>query len=178
MNHLQNPRPSWSVYCIGTATRNLAAGAFGRTAIKATANSSAELAGIILKGEIVEEIIFFCGNIRREELPDQLKKNNIQVKEWTVYETVLLPCRIEKKYDGILFFSPSEVKSFFSLNKPVKETILFAIGDTTGAEIKNHSVNTVIICSAPGKQELIDQAVQFFLSPSNALNISQSTSHE
>jgi uroporphyrinogen-III synthase len=175
---VQNRKPDWKIYCMVGSTRNLIADSFGENTIRAVAHSSGELAKIISDDFLSGEIIFFCGNIRREELPDQLKKNHILLKEIVVYETVLLPCRVEKKYDGILFFSPSEVKSFFSLNKPDADSVLFAIGETTATEIKNHTTNTIIVSPIPGKPSLVDRAIEYFHSRSKQPNRSQFTKHE
>src|SRR5258706_9822828 len=50
-----------------------------------------------------------------------------------------LSTRAEKVYDGILFFSPSGVESFFNTNEVNEQTILFAIGNTTATEIKKYT---------------------------------------
>jgi uroporphyrinogen-III synthase len=178
LKNLQNQHPPWSIYCIGNTTGDLVSNAFGLNTLKGTASSSAELAEIIAGKSFSEEVIFFCGNIRREELPDYLRKKNIPVRELTVYETSPQPRRIEKEYQGILFFSPSEAKSFFSMNKVTQETILFAIGHTTAGEIKNYTANNIIVSSMPGKQVLVTDAIKFFLSRANSVDRSQFTSHD
>jgi uroporphyrinogen-III synthase len=70
---------------------------------------------------------------------------------------------IDKVYDGILFFSPSAVESFFSKNKLPEQTVLFAIGNTTAKTIhRRYCNNRIMISDQPGKDELIEQAIEYF----------------
>ena len=99
-------------------------------------------------------MIFFCGDQRRNDLPEILSKNDIEVQEIVVYETIPVSKKIEEHYHGIMFFSPSAVNSFFLNNKLPSSTILFAIGNTTAEELKKHSTNTIITSDDPGKVDL------------------------
>ena len=58
-------------------------------------------------------VTFFCGNQRRDTLPDKVRAAGIKVEELVVYETVELPLKVTDHYDAILFYSPSGVRSFF-----------------------------------------------------------------
>jgi len=136
---LEDQHPDWSIYCIGHATKESVADYFGEDKIMATADNATDLAELIVQENPVDEALFFCGNQRRDELPDRLKANDIEVQEIRVYHTVAVPKKITKKYDGIVFFSPSAVDSFFTVNKLPPNTILFAIGNTTANSIKKYS---------------------------------------
>src|SRR6185436_12065727 len=94
--------------------------------------------------------------------PRQLRKNNIGVTEIVVYKTISTPQKIEKKYDGILFFSPSAVKSFFQANQLNDRTVLFAIGNTTANEIKNVSENKIVIGETPDINTLLNKVISYF----------------
>ena len=107
-------------------------------------------------------MVFFCGDERRDELPDILKQHDIDVNEIVVYQTVEVPRKITKKYFGILFFSPSAVRSIFKLNKLGEKTIPFAIGNTTANEIKKFSNNKIIISNEPGKENLNQKMMEYF----------------
>ena len=109
--------------------------------------------------QMSSEVIFFCGDQRRDELPGLLKKNKIEVKEIVVYKTIATPKKIEKKYDGILFFSPSAVKSFFQKNKLDKQVMLFAIGNTTADEIKKFSKNKIVVSDVPAGKLLLQKVI-------------------
>lgn len=154
--------PDWRIYCIGTTTNKLAAKYFGAESIAGTANAAAELATLIAADRFIDKVIFFCGNQRRDELPAILQQNNIEVNEIIVYQTMAVPHKISKPYDGILFFSPSAVESFFSNNKVPEQTILFAIGNTTATEIKKYSNNKISSSDAPGKENLVKKMMEYF----------------
>jgi len=160
--HKHNLQTDWNIYCIGTTTNKLVSMYFGANSISGTANSAAELADVISADRFIDNLVFFCGNQRRNELPEILSKNNIEVKEIVVYETINEPIKISKEYQGILFFSPSAVESFFISNTISKQTILFAIGNTTAIAIKKHTTNTIIISDAPGKENLVQKMIKYF----------------
>lgn len=155
-------RPDWDIYCIGTTTHQLVAKYFGQEKIKDTANDAASLAQLIAEDRFINEVIFFCGDQRRAELPDILRKHDIEVNEIEVYQTIQVSHKIDKAYHGILFFSPSAVASFFKNNKPHESTILFAIGNTTANELKKYTTNKIIISDEPGKENLVMKMMEYF----------------
>lgn len=155
--------PDWRIYCMGQTTQDLVKKYFGAAAIAATANNAAELAQLVVDEDPDDEVIFFCGDQRRDELPDMLNSNGIEVTEVIVYHTVPTPQVVKKEYNGILFFSPSAVDSFFSKNKTGKQTMLFAIGSTTTAAIRKHTVGSVITSDTPGKERLVEKAINYFV---------------
>jgi uroporphyrinogen-III synthase len=159
---LDGHQPEWSIYSIGTATARLIKEYFGEERIAGTANDAASLAELIAEDRFTDEVIFFCGDQRRDELPDILRKNDIDVNEIVVYQTLQTSHKIDKEYFGILFFSPSAVSSFFRVNKVPPKTILFAIGNTTASEIKKHSDNKIIISDEPGKENLVQKMIEYF----------------
>ncbi len=159
---LNGHRPEWTIYSIGTATARLIKEYFGEERIAGTANDAAALAELIAEDRFTDEVIFFCGDQRRDELPDILKQHDIEVNEIVVYQTIEVPHKISKEYFGILFFSPSAVRSFFKVNKAESKTILFAIGNTTANEIKKFSDNKIIVSDEPGKENLVQKMIEYF----------------
>ena len=155
-------QPDWVIYCIGNTTKQLVKENFGANSVAGTAGSAAELAERIVEENDIKEVIFFCGDQRREELPAILRNSNIDVHEIVVYQTIPVHHKIEKTYNGILFFSPSAVESFFMKNKLPEQTILFAIGNTTATEIKKFINNKIIISEEPGKENLVKQMIEYF----------------
>lgn len=155
-------QPDWVIYCMGNTTKKLLQESFGMHSVAGTANNAAELAERIAEESDTDEVIFFCGEQRRDELPAILRKRGIDVQEIMVYETIHTPHKVDKQYQGILFYSPSAVASFFSKNKVAEQTILFAIGNTTAKTIQQYCNNTIIIGKAPGKEELVQQAMEYF----------------
>jgi len=152
----------WKIFCIGNTTKKLVEKYFGEKNITGTADNASLLAEKIISPSAIKKIVFFCGDQRREELPQKLKENKIEVEEIEVYKTLETPQQLSKEYDAVLFFSPSAVKSFFSKNKIRSATKLFAIGDTTAKEINNFTDQSIIIADKPGKENLIDLAIKHF----------------
>ena len=161
-NQIKEHQPNWKIYCMGTTTQQLVVKFFGQNLIEGTANDAASLAKQIIKDQPKEKLIFFCGDQRRDELPELLKQHSIEAKETIVYETTAIHHLIQKQYDGILFFSPSAVESFFTNNKVVENTVLFAIGNTTAKELKKYSNNKIVISNEPGKENLAKTMINFF----------------
>src|SRR6185437_9197777 len=155
-------KPSWKIFCIGYQTKQSASDIFDEKNIVGIADNGEELGEEIIKQSSVKKTIFFCGNQRRETLPEKLKKNGIELEEIVVYKTIEKPQIISKHYDGILFFSPSGVRSFFSVNKIKEPVQLFAIGTTTAKEIKTYSQLPVITPKHPHKEELVQLVIKHF----------------
>ncbi len=159
---LDGHNPAWNIYTLGTTTKNLVAAYFGEEKIMGSAPDATALAEIIAGEGLTEEINFFCGDRRRDELPGILRKNEIGVNEIVVYHTIATPHKINKAYHGILFFSPSAVESFFSINKVAAETLIFAIGNTTAACIEKYCNNKIIVADEPGKENLVEKMIAYF----------------
>ncbi len=153
--------PEWTIYCMGYATKELVKNYFGEHAIAGTADNASELAEEIIENEEPDEVIFFCGNKRRDELPGKLKKQRIEVNEIVVYQTENTQHKISKIYDGILFFSPSAVESFFAVNKLPEYTVVFAIGQTTKETVSRFCKNRIVVSKLPGKDQLVEQAIAY-----------------
>ncbi len=160
--YINGNKPNWEIFCIGNTTRQLAARYFGEQCIHTVGNNASELADKMIAGKQVKQVVFFCGDQRREELPGKLRQNGIAVQEVIVYHTINTPHKVNKAYDGILFFSPSAVQSFFKANAVLPSTILFAIGQTTADAIKSFTANPIIESDRPGKDELVKKMFQFF----------------
>jgi uroporphyrinogen-III synthase len=160
--YINGQTPDWNIFCIGHTTRQLAAKYFGGQSIHTVGNNASELADKMISDKNVKQVVFFCGDQRREELPGKLRQNGITVQEVIVYHTISTPHKVDKAYDGILFFSPSAVQSFFYANAVPPNTILFAIGQTTADAIKSFTSNTIIESERPGKEELVKKMFQFF----------------
>ena len=159
---LDGHHPNWTIYSIGNATGRLVNEYFGEEKMAGTAGDAASLAMLIAEDRFANEVVFFCGDQRRDELPATLRQQGIDVNEIVVYQTINLPHLIEQHYHGILFFSPSAVQSFFQKNKLNDTTILFAIGNTTANEIKKFTNNKIIISDSPGKENLMDKMMEYF----------------
>ncbi|MFY7899050.1 MAG: uroporphyrinogen-III synthase [Chitinophagaceae bacterium] len=166
---LQNAVPKWNIYCMGGTTKKNIATFFGQQSIKAIGNNAIDLASKIIANQ-EKAITFFCGDIRRDELPNTLKENNISVLEKTVYQTIVTPKKLSQTFDGILFFSPSAVESFFAVNTVPLHTVLFAVGTTTAQAIQSFTNNKIIIADFPEKEQLVHKAIQHFQTTTSTIS--------
>jgi len=156
---LNDVLPEWRIYCMGHRTKELVEAYFGKDAIAGIAENAGLLAEQIIEEGNTDELIFFCGDQRRNELPDKLEANDITVTEIVVYQTINTPKQLNKSYDAVLFFSPSAVESFFSKNKLAADCIVFAIGATTANTVRSRCSNKIVTGKSPAKNKLVEQAI-------------------
>ena len=93
-------------------------------------------------------------------MPEILAENNIKVNEVEVYSTNFKSEKIKSTYDGILFFSPSSIKSYLIENTNI-ESIAFCIGNTTASEAINDFEN-VFVADEPTVENVIKSVNQYF----------------
>lgn len=131
----------YKCFCVGIKTKQLLE-ENGQNVVK-SANNASELAKYIVENHKNEQFFFFCGNLRRDEIPSVLKSAKIPVFEVNTYETVSKSFKFDEKWDKILFFSPSGVVSFTSENN-MENSLAICIGETTASEAKKHTTNIII----------------------------------
>ncbi len=148
----------FNAFCVGEKTKALLE-ENDLKVIEMSENAS-ELAKNIVKRRQNETFVFLCGNKRRGELPNVLTKNSVQYKELEVYHTHLNPKKFQRDFDGILFFSPSGIRSYLLENR-IGNSTLFCIGETTAAEAQKHS-NNIIIANKPTVENVLVQAINHF----------------
>ncbi len=145
-------------FCVGENTRKLLE-ENGQKVVEIAQNAS-ELGKIITNNYSNEQFYFFCGNLRRDELPSILKNNNIQLQEVEVYKTLIKSKKFDRSFDGILFFSPSGIQSYIADNT-IGESVAFCIGNTTASEAKKYT-DDIIVANKPTVENVIVQAVKYF----------------
>lgn len=121
---------------------------------------AAELATVICNQYEKNSFTFFCGNLRRETLPEAMKNSRIPFSEICVYETKLTPKKISEPINGILFFSPSGVESYLKENK-IDNKICFCIGTTTAETLQNKTEN-IVIASQPKVENVITETLKYY----------------
>ncbi len=146
-------------FCVGESTKQILI-KNGQNVVEMAQNAS-DLAKIIVKKYKKESFLFFCGNLRRDELPNLLQQHDIHLQEQIVYKTSINPRKFERVFNGILFFSPSGVRSYVLKNTIEEPTVVFCIGTTTASEAKKYTTN-VIIANKPTVENVIVQAVKYF----------------
>lgn len=151
----KNRESGKACFCVGEKTKLLLE-KIGQKVVKRTQNA-ADLAHFIAKNHKNESFLFFCGNRRNDDLPDILTKNKVYFKEITVYDTKLNAQHFSESFDGILFFSPSGVKSFTLSNEIGKSTI-FCIGNTTAKEAALYT-DSIIVPDTPTIENLLKKVI-------------------
>ncbi len=130
------------IYCVGKKTKaHLRKYGFG---VFKTKKNAKELSEFIIDNCAKEKFIHFCGNLALDILQEKLPLQNIGYRKIVVYETELLYPKLEKNYDAIAFFSPSGVRSFIK-NNTLDFQQIYAIGETTGAEVEKHTTQKIFI---------------------------------
>lgn len=141
-----------NIYCVGRRTKKLIEQRIGK--VKHSAKNAQNLAEF-LKDELKpgDEVTFFCGDLRRDELPTVLGDNGIIVHEVEAYQAILDSIKLNDKIGGVLFYSPSTVQSYLQKNNADK--IAFCIGETTAAEARKHFTE-VQIAKVPTVESVIE----------------------
>jgi uroporphyrinogen-III synthase len=159
VNHLP---PQWKIFCLSGRTKEMLlenAETFG--VVEETASSAAALAKqVIAKG--VKELVFFCGDRRRDELPTILQNAGVRVHEVVVYEVEETPAAAAGDYEAVMFFSPSAVQSFFTANQPKENTVCFAIGQATANSVKQFTQSKLVTSKEPTQEALLREVINYF----------------
>jgi uroporphyrinogen-III synthase len=161
VSYITGQQPAWHIFCIGNETLKKVNELMPDATVIGAANSAIDIANVIIDNRI-NDIYFFCGDIRLDNLPKALQEAKIKLNEIVVYNTAEVHHKVDGYYDGILFYSPSGVKSFFSNNTVHCDTVLFAIGSTTAATIKTFSNNTIVAGDKPSKERMAIDAAAYF----------------
>ncbi len=136
--------------------------------IRSAGQDGAELAQAILDAQPPGKITFFCGNKRRDSLPDMLRERSFQVREVLVYETGFAPHQLQEFPAVILFFSPSAVESYLMANRLSAGTVCIAIGNTTADLLRRQQFGIRILTAAAPSQEAVVETLLNYL---NTINV-------
>jgi len=144
--------------CVGEKTKRLLEE--NDFEVLATKENAESLGEVILSEYKKYSFLFLSGNLRRAAIPELFKKNNVRYKEVIVYNTGLNLKTFKNEFDGILFFSPSGIKSFTHFNNLSKSTA-FCIGSTTFNEAQKYT-HRLIKANKPTIENVIVQAVKYY----------------
>lgn len=151
-----------NICCISGKTLQKAREVFPDCNILASSPYGSELATAIIALGNITDVNFYCGNQRRDELPTALKQAGIRVNEYVIYENIPSPTVTAEDYDGLLFFSPSAVKSYLSANRLHSKTVCFAIGRTTATELREYTDNKIIMSTDISEDAMVQTAIFYF----------------
>ena len=147
---------SYTAFCVGEKTKSVL-DKNGINVIEMT-NYGAELAEILVNKYQKESFLFLCGDKRRNEIPSYLTKHKVAFKEQTLYLNTPNHLTFDTDFDGILFFSPSGIRSFIARNN-LKNSVAFCIGTTTTSEAQKHTKN-IIIAQKPTIESVLERAIE------------------
>ena len=125
-------------YCVGTSTK-IKILDLGLNVVECQ-NSAEDLSNKIIKEYPNKTFNYFCGKQRLNTIEKLFKNNGVNLFLSEVYETKQAPVKIDSHYKGILFFSPSAVKSY-AKNNSFNSKKCFSWGKTTAKEIVKYSTN-------------------------------------
>jgi len=105
----------------------------------------------VIKKHKGEKFLYPCSDIRKDDLPEFMRANNLKFTEAVIYRTVAsdLSDLAEVKYDCLAFFSPSGISSLF-INFPdftQDATRIAAFGPTTAKAVRD--ANLILDIEAP-----------------------------
>lgn len=152
------PEQLGNCFCVGEKTKTILEN-LGYKVVASSKNASL-LAETIIKDHHNQEFTFFAGTLRRWELPLMLSHSGINIKQNLTYRTILNPQKFHSTYDGILFFSPSGVESYFQINKLTQGTA-FCIGETTAEAVKKY-VSTIKTAAEPSIESVVQCVLNHF----------------
>ncbi len=145
------------VFCVGEKTSNLIQSYGSRP--NWVAQNAAELAKELLKHFPECSFDFFCSAQRRDELPNLLKNNHINLREHHLYHSVLDPKIFSNDFDAVLCFSPLGVKAYYENHK--KQPMAICIGETTAATARTFTRN-VLVANKTSIESVIIKTIKRF----------------
>ncbi|KAA3621399.1 MAG: uroporphyrinogen-III synthase [Bacteroidetes bacterium] len=108
-------------------------------------------------------LIYLCGNLRRDILPDFWRKNQVSFIEKAVYKTLLTYLEVDfSRYEFALLASPSSVRSLTQNNRFTNEFLFASIGPLTTTAIRKAGYENIIESSDLTISTLINQLNELF----------------
>lgn len=150
------------VFSVGEKTSDLLA-EFGISAINPIDFNGKELGELIKEYEI-KHVTHFCGNFRKSDVKTILAQNQIGLTELEVYITLFNSKKIDlTNFDGIIFMSPTAIRSFSQNNSFSSDLDYFAIGSTTANELLKLGVEKTVIPIKSTFEALIKKIETYYL---------------
>ena len=151
-------------YAVGEGTGMAIREKFEVSDVRSTDEQHGKALAERLMDDGVRSAIHFCGAIRRTELRDVFRKNQVELIEVEVYhrtDIMKKDTEIEKvcnagQVDAILFFSPDGVSGFYRLYAlPDGDWTPLAIGPTTADAVRKVTGREPRIAPVPSFREMI-----------------------
>ena len=150
--------PNKNVYVIEGETSNIAEKA--GLHIMGTGNNAAELIRK-LKLDKPESVLHCTTSNRIPTLSKQLPNYKINYHLVEVYDKILKPQKVEN-YDGILFYSPSQIDSFLLANELIPHKPMFCMGSTTANHLKKRNHHPILTAKRPTIADLMELMLKYY----------------
>ena len=147
-----------NIYCVGRRTKKLIEQKIG--SVTHSVKNAKKLAEYLVEYIEGNEVTFFCSDLRLDELPNILSEHNIIVNEIEAYQTKFDSLKVRDSVEGIMFYSPSTVKSYRLKNEA--KGIAFCIGETTANEAKKH-FKDVRVSKIPTVESVIELVNEYYI---------------
>lgn len=162
-------RPEVQLFAVGSKTQE-ALQDLGLEAKIPHSQDAEHLADLIIEEGKIDSVIYFHGNLSRDEMPEKLRAKDIEVVKVEVYKTTINPVYLpEEPVDGILFYSPSAVEGFKAgegFNKSLPT--LFAIGPTTAEALRKETNQNIEIANMPDTKVLLRKTADIIFNQETA----------
>lgn len=86
---------------------------------------------------------FISGAMRMEHIEEVCRQNHFPLEVMEVYTTKEKPISINEEYNGVMFFSPSGVRSFVSKNT-LAGNCAICVGPTTALEAQKYTTHCIV----------------------------------
>jgi uroporphyrinogen-III synthase len=126
-----------------------------------TAKNGQSLAESIIKNNETS-LVHFTTVDARKEMEDALTKHSIDYQKIMVYEKTINSISISKPFDGIMFFSPSQVDGFLMANKLGTDIPAFCIGETTKNHLANYHHHNIQVAKSADELVLVNTVIDYF----------------
>jgi uroporphyrinogen-III synthase len=121
--------------------------------------AAAALAATMIREGVAGPVLFFCGEIRRDELPTRLRQEGIEVDEVVCYRPVIgseSEARDAVRRAGILIVaSPTVAELLARVSAPTPRPPLLAVGPTTAAAARAAGWPPSAVAARPEVEALV-----------------------
>ncbi len=109
-----------------------------------------------------ENSVLHCtANFSRRELRDLLLKAGIELVVCEIYHKNILPVKVSA-FDGVMFFSPSQIDAFRTVNELHPQTPAFCIGSTTAQHLADCLHKNILISSQSNERAMLEKVYEYF----------------
>lgn len=158
-HNMSTSSKSYSCYCIDGRTSNFAFE--NNLNVIQTASTSMELAKRIIQENKHSKLVYFTCKMRTFPFEKCLKSHGVDIKIEIVYKKTLRPSFVNN-FNGVMFFSASQVDSFCKSNFLDKKVPAFCIGPTTAKSLKKMGHENISIAFKANEDDLINCVIEYF----------------